>query len=379
MQLATKCPTFLIEAEGDWKRFLEEQLRRLGTDEELTLAGEVRRYYLGRIKVPCTTCGYCLPCASGVLIWARGVPAFASLEWEADVEVGWWLGRGLVAGAVVCGVSHAAATPDRRAGGVLALQVEASPALARQASAVRALEAGDWHPVLKLVGVRQAGPPIRVVLAPEGSRLGRVPSYPDGNLEALLHHEVAHMLLARAAGGGAVPRWFNEGTATVAAREWGIEDGARVVLATIGRGPRSLTELDAGFSSGAAAVARSYAVSAALVRYLLRLHGDDVVGRILAGVSRGADFDDAFKAATGESVGRFASGYFRRETFWTTWVPVVTSSTVLWMAITVLALLAIKRRRERDALLREGWVLEERARITGEVSQDPKDDPAQWN
>jgi hypothetical protein len=255
---------------------------------------------------------------------------------------------------------------------------------------------------MELVGLRRPGPPIRVVLAPEGSRLaadvaswvsgyavpelgtivlipGRVPSYPDGTFEALLHHEVAHILLARAAGGGAVPRWFNEGTATVAAREWGIEDGARVVLATIRRGPRSLAELDAGFSSHAAAVARSYAVSAALVRYLLRRHGDDVVGRILAGVSRGAGFDDAFEAATGASVGGFARSYFRRETFWTTWVPVVTSSTALWMAITVLALLAIKRRRERDALLREAWAREERARIAGVASPDPRDDPAQWN
>ncbi len=316
--------------------------------------------------------------------------------------VGRWLGRGLVAGAVALGCSVAAATPDPRAGDALALQVEAPPALARQASAVRALEGGDWLPLLKLVGLLRPGPPIRVVLAPEGSRLaanvaswvsgyavpelgtivlfpGRVPLYPDGNLEALLHHEVAHMLLARAAGGGAVPRWFNEGTATVAAREWGIEDGARVVLATIGRGPRSLAELDAGFSSDAAAVARSYAVSAALVRYLLRLHGDDVVGRILAGVSRGAGFDGAFEAATGASVGGFARSYFRRETFWATWVPVVTSSTVLWMAITLLALVAIKRRRERDALLREAWALEERARIAGDAPQDPKDDPAQWN
>ncbi len=315
---------------------------------------------------------------------------------------GRWLQRGLVAGAVALVSSLAAATPDTRGGGALALQVEAPPALARQASAVRALEAGDWDPVLKLVGLHRPGPPIRVVLAPEGSRLAanvaswvggyavpelgtvvlfpnRVPSYPDGNLEALLHHEVAHMLLARAAGGGAVPRWFNEGTATVAAREWGIEDGARVVLATIGRGPRSIADLNAGFSSDAAAVARSYAVSAALVRYLLRQHGDDVVGRILAGVSRGAGFDDAFEAATGESVGGFARTYFRRETFWTTWVPVVTSSTVLWMAITMLALLAIKRRRERDALLREGWALEERARIAGDVSRPPKDGPTQWN
>ena len=35
---------------------------------ELALAAEVRRYYLGRMKVQCTTCGYCLPCPAGVAI-----------------------------------------------------------------------------------------------------------------------------------------------------------------------------------------------------------------------------------------------------------------------------------------------------------------------
>ncbi len=35
---------------------------------ELELAAEVRRYYLERMKVPCTTCGYCLPCPNGVSI-----------------------------------------------------------------------------------------------------------------------------------------------------------------------------------------------------------------------------------------------------------------------------------------------------------------------
>ncbi len=307
----------------------------------------------------------------------------------------------MVAGIVSLGLAFpSAAGPAPSAAPVL--HVEAPPALARQAAAVRSLDQGDWLAALKLVGLGNPGPPIRVVLAPEGSPLavnvaswvsgyavpeldtvvlfpGRVPSYPDGNLEALLHHEIAHMLLARAVGGGLVPRWFNEGTATVAAREWGIEDGARVVLATIGRGPRSLPELDAGFSGDTAAASRSYAVSAALVRYLLRRHGDDVVGHILRGVGLGAAFDDAFEAATGETLEGFARGYFRRETFWTTWVPFVTSSTVLWMAITTLALLAIKRRRERDALVREGWALEERERAAGEAARRPDDDPAQWN
>jgi len=32
VQLATKCPTWLVQADGDWERFLDEQLRRLDTD-----------------------------------------------------------------------------------------------------------------------------------------------------------------------------------------------------------------------------------------------------------------------------------------------------------------------------------------------------------
>jgi hypothetical protein len=306
--------------------------------------------------------------------------------------------RGTVGAAFVVGLALACAAIAQDAPTLL---VEAPPDLARQAAAVRALEVGEWDPLLHLVGLAAPGAPVRVVLAPEGSRLarnvpswvsgyavpeldtvvlfpGRVPSYPDRNLETLLHHEIAHLLLARAAAGRPVPRWFNEGTATVAAREWGVEDGARVALATIGHGPRSLSEVNAAFSGDTTAASRGYAVSAALVRYLLRRHDENVVGRILGRVSRGDEFGDAFEAATGETTGEFSRGYFRRETFWTTWVPFVTSSTVLWMAITLLALLAIKRRRERDEAQREAWAEEEHLAASGELSR-PENDPQRWN
>jgi len=295
-------------------------------------------------------------------------------------------------------VASAAGPPTARAP---VLRIEAPAALARPAAAVRALAEEDWQSVLDLIGLSVPGPSIRVLLAPESSPLAshvaswvsgyaipelgtivlfpnRVPSYPDGNLATLLRHEVCHMLLAQAAAGATVPRWFGEGVATVAAREWGIGDGARVALATIGHGPRSLADVNAGFSGDGAEATRSYAVSAALVRYLLRRNGEDAVARVLAGVRRGAAFEDGFAAATGETVAAFARGYFGRETFWTTWVPFVTSSTVLWMVITALALIAIKRRRECDAELREGWAAEERAR-TAALPPAPEDDPAQWN
>jgi len=309
---------------------------------------------------------------------------------------GWSTGR-IGKGLIALALGGAASGQDAPV-----FQVEAPPELERQAAAVRAIGHGEWASLLDLVGLGSAGAPIRVVLAPERSPLAsrvaswvsgyavpgldtvvlfpaRVPSYPDRNMESLVRHETAHVLIARAARGNPVPRWFDEGTATVAAREWGIEDGARAALATVGPGPRSLHEVDLAFSGGGAATSRAYAISAALVRYLLRRHGDTAVGRVLARTGRGIEFDEAFEAAVGESPGEFARVYFRREAFWGSWVPFLTSSTVLWMAITLLALVAIRRRRERDAALREAWSLEETLRQAEDEARAGEDDPHRWN
>ena len=98
--------------------------------------------------------------------------------------------------------------------------------------------------VMELTGLDAPGPDIRVVLAPESSPFAhevppwvsgytdgvtsdagsvvvilaeRTPSYPDGGLEEVLAHEVAHVLVHRASGGRRVPRWVDEGVAMMAA------------------------------------------------------------------------------------------------------------------------------------------------------------------
>jgi uncharacterized protein len=38
------------------------------TDEDLAFVAEVKSFYRARVQVPCTTCGYCMPCPSGVSI-----------------------------------------------------------------------------------------------------------------------------------------------------------------------------------------------------------------------------------------------------------------------------------------------------------------------
>jgi hypothetical protein len=287
----------------------------------------------------------------------------------------------------------------------LELVVEAPSQLASAAAAVRALGGTDLGPVLALTGLDDPGAAIRVVLADERSDLAtrapswvagyalpalativlfpaRVPSYPDRNLEALLVHEVAHVLVYRAAAGKTVPRWLDEGLATVAAREWALEDRARTAVALIGYRPHSVAELDDAFSGDASAAARAYALSAALVRYLLQRYGRSCTGRMLALVAGGAPFEEAFRQATGVTLAEVETAYFRREAFWGTWVPFVTSSTALWIGITALALLAIRSRRRRDAEIRERWVSEDAATRPAGRAPDPPDeasDPRRWN
>ncbi|HSF38739.1 MAG TPA: hypothetical protein VLT87_03035, partial [Thermoanaerobaculia bacterium] len=124
------------------------------------------------------------------------------------------------------------ATPPR-------LEVEAPPGLEPAARRIRDFPLEELESAQRLTGLADPGPPIRVILAPEGSGLAlavppwvsgyaysdrgivvllpsRTPSYPDSSLEDLLRHEVAHVLIARASGNRPLPRWFHEGTAMIA-------------------------------------------------------------------------------------------------------------------------------------------------------------------
>lgn len=275
------------------------------------------------------------------------------------------------------------------------LTVENPPDLAGVAEEVRAIGRRDFSSGLAMTGLMEYSSSIKVVLALNdsdvaqrtpswvsgfangGSRTivlfpGRVSSYPDNNLETLVHHEIAHVLVAEAARGRRVPRWFNEGLATVAAREWGIEDRARYAAAVVGRGPRTTAELDLGFEQGGRRVSRSYALSGAFVRWLLSEYGEHVTARILELLSRDMSFREAFVRATGDTLEWAEHRFFVREAIWHTWVPFLTSSGVLWAAITALAVIAIRRRRTKSAKMRERWDAEEEIAEERELSVSPK-------
>ena len=265
------------------------------------------------------------------------------------------------------------------------LRVEAPAKLAPVAERLRTVDPRRLATLLRVLGVEQPGPPIKVILAVEGSEAARntpawisgyaygalgvvvllperAPAYPDSSLEELLLHEIAHVLIARAAAGRTVPRWFNEGLAMFVGRSWDLEDRSRMTWALLVDEKVPLAELDLRFEEGRGAIGRAYAFSGAFVRDLFQRYGSGVAARILDGIALGLPFEEAFLRGTGASLGRAEASFWRRHSFWYRWVPVLTSSVTLWIGVTLLALLAIRRRRRKDAELRARWEEEERFR-----------------
>jgi len=195
----------------------------------------------------------------------------------------------------------------------------------------------------------------RVVLFPE-----RVPRYPNGSLDEVFRHELVHVFVARAAAGKPVPRWFNEGLSTSVAGSWSFGDRSRLTWALLFRGRHEITELDPLFLDGSTAP-KAYAISAAFVRDLTRRYGESVAPRILAEVSRGESFERAFTIATGTTIRRAEDRFWGTHSILYRWIPVLSSSFTLWIAITLLFLVAAGRRRQRDARVREAWAAQEQS------------------
>jgi hypothetical protein len=246
------------------------------------------------------------------------------------------------------------------------LAVSAPPALAETAARVERTDMRSLAVSLARAGLDLPAR-IHVTLVPAGDpRAGAVPawvvaraygdsaviiypdrirSYPYDSLGSVVLHEIVHLALNARAGGRPLPRWFHEGVAVSVEAGWGIGSQARLLLAAA-RGP-AIADVSALFASDAAPeTTTAYLLSAALVEDVRRRHGLAVPGAIAARVARGADFDAAFRAETGETVDEAAAQA------WSVyrglrWMPVLTSATSLWGGILLLAFIAFVARLRR--------------------------------
>jgi hypothetical protein len=258
------------------------------------------------------------------------------------------------------------------------LQIQAPPELETVRARLQSIPPNGIAGIAEFLGASAAGPVIQVVLATENSELAhsvvpwisgfavgesnlvvlfpaRSPGYPDDTLEDVLRHEVAHVLIWRAAGGHPVPRWFNEGLAMEVERQRRFQDQTQLFYQLVTGGQMDLQQLDRLFSGGQNDQTRAYALGGAFVHDLLQRYGHAACREILMRMHDGTSFDRAFADVTGVTPAHAELEFWQHQRIWTSWVPIVTSSTTLWLAVTMLALAAIYIRHRRNRQLEEQW------------------------
>ena len=212
------------------------------------------------------------------------------------------------------------------------LRFQAPPDLSALATQLSRIDTRRLEAIARLVGIDDPGPPIVVMLIPERDALAqrtpswiagfarggddlivlfpdRSPSYPYNTIEDVLQHEIAHILIARAAGGQPVPRWFHEGLALAAERSWGLEDRVRATFALMRRVDPAT--LDRMFGGGESEQARAYAIAGAWLRDIQRRHRPDAPARILRATAGGNSFAFAYASTTGETMETSAVTFWR--------------------------------------------------------------------
>jgi hypothetical protein len=258
------------------------------------------------------------------------------------------------------------------------LRIEGPPEFAAIRARLESLDPQRLADIARLLAMNDAGAPIRVVLAGEssdfsrrvapwvagfavsGSELvvifpARSPGYPHDSLDDVLRHEVAHVLIERAAAGRAVPRWFNEGVAMSVEHARRFQDQTELLYQLLLGSRTSLDTLDRLFAGDQRDETRAYALAGAFVDDLLQRYGSKAPGEILMRVAQGASFETAFTGVIGKTPATANLEFWERQRIWTIWAPIVTSSGTLWLVVTLLALLAIYRHRQKNAAIEKRW------------------------
>jgi hypothetical protein len=189
---------------------------------------------------------------------------------------------------------------------------------------------------------------------------------PDGaptDLEHLLKHEMAHVVLHRAAGGADLPRWFHEGVAESMAGGISLNRAQTLASAVFGPGVPDLGRLEENFyGDDGPEVAVAYAAARDLVEFLRAHDGrrrtanldDDgtALRQTFSELRRGATFDVAIQRAYGPSLQELVSTWRNGLPARFVWYPLLaTGGLPLAMVFPLVVVAWVRRRR----LLRRGW------------------------
>jgi hypothetical protein len=231
-----------------------------------------------------------------------------------------------------------------------ALSTDTFPGLPRPRERVTLAIAANAREFRELIGptVPEWG---SAVAFPDDNRVvmqGRRAGARAGDPFEVLRHELAHLALHETLGDLA-PRWFDEGYASFAAREWSREDALRTNLALVIRGTPTLDELERWFGGGTSRAEAAYALAYRAVAELAELDPRRGLTVLFREWRRTGKLDSAIRNAYGLTLAGFETRWrdrTRRRYGGLAMLADVTLGALL-VVLAVLPLYVARRRRDR--------------------------------
>jgi hypothetical protein len=140
---------------------------------------------------------------------------------------------------------------------------------------------------------------------------GRSAGADAGDPREVFRHELAHLALHEYLG-DLPPRWFDEGYASYAAREWNREDALAANVALALRGTPRFEELDSALDAGATAARNAYALAYRAVVELAALDPQHGLADYFANWKREGDMDRAMRETFGMTLDGFEKRWQQR-------------------------------------------------------------------
>ncbi|WP_164016696.1 peptidase MA family metallohydrolase [Pyxidicoccus trucidator] len=174
---------------------------------------------------------------------------------------------------------------------------------------------------------------------------------PDG--QQTLRHELAHVALGQLAKDW--PRWFQEGVAqNVTGERYSLTHYSALFRAVTQERVFTFEDLEDDWPDHPADVEVAYAQSAAFIAHLSGKFGPEAMGLLVDGVRNGEPFEQAFGKAFRISLSLEEKDWREGLAARYGWLPLTTSSALLWLVASALCVAAyVRRRQQKEARLAE--------------------------
>ena len=187
-------------------------------------------------------------------------------------------------------------------------------------------------------------------------------------------HELSHLILASQFGKHPIPRWLNEGLAMYEAYEWHPSQELLMARAVLSGRLISLDPLTQAFGGEGFEIQQAYLQSYSLVNHLISTYGREDFHSFVLRLARGQSFEQALQETFLLSPQTFEAKWKQYLRLRFNWIPVLTSTAVLWFLISspLFGIYLIRKRKNRRIL--QKWSREEQ-REEKDNEESDKDEP----